>query len=325
VVRVCATHGRARRRSLRLDQDVRGTRSPPRQRVHWGERAPAASSRKPASHQGLTLLVWKEAKRSCSPAWRTLSEPSSPSALASLFASHATESSESKIQTASGLDVVVGSDRLADWPVRRCQYSEGRLGTVPLQVSCLITPARFSSSGCRLCSAVRQCSGANEYSQLVRKDVAVASDHSSVRRGGIGPGARIIFDTMLWNYIGDEGTVDDLLEAFDNRQCTFVHPPSILLEVLRSSNHSSREARISAMVKSGGVHLTSEAELCVNELVSAVRRFRPRWFNRRIDMATINHYHKVWTSQSGRMQKQTPKVSMSGRMNRPGESGDFPV
>jgi hypothetical protein len=100
---------------------------------------------------------------------------------------------------------------------------------------------------------------------------------------------------MLWNYLGDEGTGGDFSLSAKDFGWTMVHPPSILLEVLRSSSSASRAARVAAMVESGGERLASEAELCVNEFVSAAWRHRPRWFHPRTDMATINHYHRIWT------------------------------
>jgi hypothetical protein len=108
-------------------------------------------------------------------------------------------------------------------------------------------------------------------------------------------GRRVILDTMLWNYLGDDGTGPEFNAAAAKLGWTLVHPPSILLEVLRSSNESSRTARVAAMVDSGGRRLPSEAELCVNEFVSAVRRHRPRWFRTRTDMATINSFNRIWT------------------------------
>ena len=102
---------------------------------------------------------------------------------------------------------------------------------------------------------------------------------------------------MLWNYIGDDGSIDRLLEGVDPTSWAFVHPPSILLEVCRSSDDRSREARVAAMIASGGERLTSEAELCVTEFVNAIRRHRPRWFQKRVDMRTVNHYHKLWTEE----------------------------
>jgi hypothetical protein len=128
-------------------------------------------------------------------------------------------------------------------------------------------------------------------------DVIVTGDPLAASSSNGGPGKRIIFDTMLWNYIGDDGSIDRLLEAVDPVNWTFVHPPSILLEVLRSSDDRSREARVAAMITSGGERLTSEAELCVNELVNAIWRHRPRWFNKRVDMQTVNHYHKLWSEK----------------------------
>ncbi len=128
-------------------------------------------------------------------------------------------------------------------------------------------------------------------------DVTLSGDLRNVSSSDSEPARRIILDTMLWNYIGDDASIDKLLEEANRANCTFVHPPSILLEVLRSSDGRSRDERVAAMVASAGEHLTSEAELCVNELVNALRRYRPRWFHKRIDMQTINHFHKVWTEK----------------------------
>jgi hypothetical protein len=102
---------------------------------------------------------------------------------------------------------------------------------------------------------------------------------------------------MLWNYLGDDGSSEMFLDAAGSSGWEFVHPPSIVLEVHRSSSDASRDARIAAMVRSRGDRLASEAELCVNELVKAARYHRPRWFRRRIDMQTVNHYHGVWTNR----------------------------
>jgi hypothetical protein len=128
-------------------------------------------------------------------------------------------------------------------------------------------------------------------------DVTNGGDASAASNSRPVTGKRIILDTMLWNYVGDDGSVSTLLDAARSADWTFVHPPSILLEVLRSSDDQRRVARVTAMISSGGDRLASEAELCVNELLKAIRYYRPRWFLRQIDRRTVNVYHGLWTEK----------------------------
>jgi len=113
-----------------------------------------------------------------------------------------------------------------------------------------------------------------------------------------GTGSRpkqVILDTMLWNYLADDRTGSKVITSAHRNGWHFVLPPSILLEALRTSGSTVQAARVELMFESGGRRLASEAELCVDEVVNAVRRLRPLWFRHPIDMATINQNHRKWT------------------------------
>jgi hypothetical protein len=106
---------------------------------------------------------------------------------------------------------------------------------------------------------------------------------------------RIILDTGIWSRIASDGSANDLRIAFSQLGHSIVLPPSVLLEVLRTPRKDLRDRDIQAMSDSGGVPLASEIELCSNDFVHVVRRYRPFWQRPRTDMQTVNGYHQFWT------------------------------
>ncbi|WP_235169471.1 hypothetical protein [Rhodococcus erythropolis] len=119
-------------------------------------------------------------------------------------------------------------------------------------------------------------------------------------------GRRILLDTNLWSYLGDDGGGSDLYKAVHDRGCQIVLAPSVLLEVLRSPHEASRQRIVEAMMDSNGNRLASEAELCAGEFVRVVKRSRPEWIRPMADTARVATYHLFWTKKVWRAARERP-------------------
>jgi hypothetical protein len=141
----------------------------------------------------------------------------------------------------------------------------------------------------------------------------------------------VIFDTGIWARIGAEEIIDELKSALEDGDYLIVLPPSVLLEVLRTPRADYRDRDVKAMISSGGRRLASEAELCSNEFVNAVRRYRPQWQRKKTDYATVNKFHQFWTEgiwtlaaedsdeahrRAGTMLASAPQIVENQRRNR---------
>lgn len=111
------------------------------------------------------------------------------------------------------------------------------------------------------------------------------------------PSLIAILDTNLWSRIGEEDSASDLAKILQVLDIHVALPPSILLEVVQGSNAQLRNKRIEAMRVAKGKRLSSEAELCSNEFIDLVKRFRPQWMRKIKDASTVDKYHRFWTKE----------------------------
>ncbi|RYE41364.1 MAG: hypothetical protein EOP24_37260 [Hyphomicrobiales bacterium] len=117
---------------------------------------------------------------------------------------------------------------------------------------------------------------------------------------------RILLDTNLWSYLGDEDGGPGLTTALRDRGCEIVLAPSVLLEVLRSPHAESRRRIVETMIASKGKRLASEAELCAAQFVAVVKKLRPEWIRAMADTAKVDTYHKYWTKRVWRVASRDP-------------------
>jgi hypothetical protein len=108
---------------------------------------------------------------------------------------------------------------------------------------------------------------------------------------------KIILDTNLWSYVGDEGSVDALRAALGERHCVVLLPPSMLIELLRNPDSHSRAQHIAAIREVRGRRLASEAQLCAADFVGLVKRRRPQWMRSIADAATVAKFNRRWTKE----------------------------
>ncbi|MDA2892598.1 hypothetical protein PDG61_16885 [Mycolicibacterium sp. BiH015] len=108
---------------------------------------------------------------------------------------------------------------------------------------------------------------------------------------------KVILDTNLWSYIGDEGSVHDLRSILAQHECAVMLPPSMLIELLRNPHADSRNKHISAICGIRGRRLASEAQLCAEDFVRVVKRRRHEWLRSVADMATVAKFNYRWTKE----------------------------
>lgn len=120
---------------------------------------------------------------------------------------------------------------------------------------------------------------------------------------------RIMLDTMVWSYVGDQKARRQLDACARSAGLTLVIPPSILLEVLRHPLPEKREPILDALLH--GPHrrrLSSEADLESAEFIKEVERLRPGWIRplpNTGDEATLRTY---WTKRVWRSAEERPDL-----------------
>lgn len=118
---------------------------------------------------------------------------------------------------------------------------------------------------------------------------------------------KVILDTNLWSYVGDEESVGSLQEVLKRAGCVVALAPSMLIELLRNPHQDSRARHIAAITSIKGDHLASEAELCARDFIKMVERLRPHWKRAIADMATVAKYHREWTRDVWRWAASDPE------------------
>jgi hypothetical protein len=107
---------------------------------------------------------------------------------------------------------------------------------------------------------------------------------------------RVILDTNVWSYLGDEGSRQQLDAGLRQCKATLLHTPSVLLEVLRTPNVEVRQRIVRAMVVGLPVRkLPSEAEAEAQEVTEEIQRVRPEWLLLVPDLRRADQAHRFWT------------------------------
>ena len=119
---------------------------------------------------------------------------------------------------------------------------------------------------------------------------------------------RIIMDTNLWSYLGDEGAAEQFQSLVNSRGLTVVVPPSTLNEVLLLPSAQPRRRIIDVLTYARRVRLTSEAQLESMELVVESQRCRPAWVKSMVDSAKVASLNTYWTKRVWRDAKETPEA-----------------
>ena len=108
---------------------------------------------------------------------------------------------------------------------------------------------------------------------------------------------RIMLDTNLWSYLGDEGTARDFDREMAARRITVVVPPSTLVEIMRLPRSDVRQRIIDAVGKGPRTRLRTEADCESMELVEEIRRTRPDWLRQIPDAAKVASLRSWWTNR----------------------------
>lgn len=97
----------------------------------------------------------------------------------------------------------------------------------------------------------------------------------------LGSAVRIILDTNLWSYMGDDGSVRELDSVIQQRDLQSLIPPSTLLEVVDIPHEQVRK-RIIAGLATGNrrTRLITEADSYAADLVDLIKRTNPQWLLR---------------------------------------------
>jgi len=106
-----------------------------------------------------------------------------------------------------------------------------------------------------------------------------------------------IFDTNFWSYLASSGRQREFESLEKTLNLQILLPPSILLEVIRTVDASTRVNILQVMKAGNRKKMRTEADLESEELVFEIRRLRPNL--RRIGASTkrIRELRKFWVSE----------------------------
>jgi hypothetical protein len=108
---------------------------------------------------------------------------------------------------------------------------------------------------------------------------------------------RVILDTNIWSYIGEQQGRAALEALVRQNQLTILTPPATLLEVLLDENHARRDRTISAMTSPHWVRLRTEADTECAEFVAEAKRKRPKWVRQLPLPGKPAELRSFWTRQ----------------------------
>jgi hypothetical protein len=114
----------------------------------------------------------------------------------------------------------------------------------------------------------------------------------------LGGGAmRIMLDTNLWSYLGDEISSRDFNREIIDRGLKVVVPPSTLVEVARLPKSDVRQRIFDAVGRGPWTRLRTEADYESMELVDEIRRLRPDWLRQSPDASKVASLRSWWTNK----------------------------
>jgi hypothetical protein len=110
---------------------------------------------------------------------------------------------------------------------------------------------------------------------------------------------RVILDTNIWSYIAASGEADPFDEFARERSLDVVVPPSILLEALRTSDPAVRAQIVNAITgrDASRSHPSTEARQMADEVVSEIRRLRPKWLRTFPETSKLPVLENFWTKK----------------------------
>jgi hypothetical protein len=109
----------------------------------------------------------------------------------------------------------------------------------------------------------------------------------------------VILDTNVWSYIATRGETEAFDDLTHERSLDVVVPPSILLEAMRTSESVALSQIVGAITRrfARTTHPSTEARQVADEVVSEIRRLRPRWLRAFPETSKLLRLEKFWTKK----------------------------
>jgi len=110
---------------------------------------------------------------------------------------------------------------------------------------------------------------------------------------------RVLLDTNVWRYLVDQGANKDLLRSVRGGRVQIQIAPSVLYEALRTRDVDLRRRLASLMTLPTWKRLMPEAYSESQEILSEVRRLRPKWLRPTPDLNALRRFRFDWVRSRG--------------------------